>query len=141
MDLATTAVINYLGKKIVESIEILTFFSLEQRAEIDQVLVRDKGKCSSDAFINWEEVRLTLILVETREKVNVLDLFQQRNGCELPEDLKMFYLMSDGLEIRWSINPGSKSKLISIVSTIDDLRKSFRFDADVHRENVHQFIE
>ncbi|CAF1084415.1 unnamed protein product [Rotaria sp. Silwood1] len=69
MDPATTAVINYL----------------EQRTEIDRVHVKDRGTCSSDAFLRWEE----------------------KNECELPDDLKKFYTMSDGLEIRWSIKTGN----------------------------------
>ncbi|CAF4313135.1 unnamed protein product [Rotaria sp. Silwood2] len=58
---------------------------LEQRAEIDRVHVKDKSTCSLDAFLRWEE----------------------KNECELPDDLKKFYTMSDGLEVRWSIKTGN----------------------------------
>ncbi|CAF0802610.1 unnamed protein product [Rotaria sordida] len=77
MDPATTAVINYL----------------EQRAEIDRVYVKDKGTCSSDAFLRWEE----------------------KNECELPDDLKKFYTMSDGLEIRWSIKTGNNTLIPTVI--------------------------
>jgi len=62
---------------------------LEQRAEVDRVYVKDKSTCSSDAFTHWEE----------------------KNLCQLPDDLKKFYTMSDGLEIRWSSKAGNTNAL------------------------------
>lgn len=90
MDSATTAVINYL----------------EQRAEVDRVLAKDKSKCSADVLIRWEE----------------------KNACELPEDLKKFYTMSDGLEIRWSCKTGTNNVLPTYIgkiyiNSLDDLTK------------------
>lgn len=90
MDSATIAVINYL----------------EQRAEVDRVLNKDKPKCSIDALIRWEE----------------------KNACELPEDLKKFYTMSDGLEIRWSCKTGANNVLPMYIgkmyiNSLDDLNR------------------
>jgi len=79
---------------------------LEQRAEVDRVHLKDRSSCSSDAFIRWEE----------------------KNSCELPEDLKKFYAMSDGLEIRWSVKLGTKNVLPTFlgrmfINSINDLTK------------------
>ncbi|CAF0714587.1 unnamed protein product [Adineta steineri] len=63
---------------------------LEKRADIDQVHVKDKRPCLSDGFVEWEE----------------------KNSCELPDDLKRFYIVSDGLEIRWSFK-NTNTKLSS----------------------------
>lgn len=43
-------------------------------------------------------------------KTKILFLRRKTNSVELPDDLKKFYLMSDGLEIRWSVITSTKSK-------------------------------
>lgn len=92
MDSATIAVINYL----------------EQRAEVDRVLAKDKPKCSIDALICWQEVEKKYLQIN--HSLFVYFFFDQKNTCELPEDLQKFYTMSDGLEIRWSCKTGNNSR-------------------------------
>ncbi|CAF0856942.1 unnamed protein product [Didymodactylos carnosus] len=53
----------------------------KQRPEIDHVMVKDKPPCFIDIIQRWEE----------------------KNSCHLPNDLKQFYLMSDGMEIKWLV--------------------------------------
>jgi tubulin polyglutamylase complex subunit 2 len=71
-------------------------YYLEQRAEVDRVHMKDKSTCSADALAAWEE----------------------KNECELPEDLKKFYTMSDGLEIRWSCKTGTNNVLPIFIGKI-----------------------
>ncbi|CAF3328913.1 unnamed protein product [Rotaria socialis] len=79
---------------------------LEQRAEVDRVHVKDKSTCSADALLQWED----------------------KNECELPDDLKKFYAMSDGLDIRWSVKTGNNNTIPTFIgkmhiNSLNDLTK------------------
>ncbi|CAF1075785.1 unnamed protein product [Adineta ricciae] len=79
---------------------------LEKRADIDRVHVKDKKTCTSDAFVQWEE----------------------KTSCELPGDMKRFYTISDGLEIRWSFkteNTKLQTTFIGkmYINSLNDLNK------------------
>ena len=58
MDSGTTAVINYLGTGLLVPLRYALISRLELRTEVDRVLLKEKSKCSSDAFMRWEEVNL-----------------------------------------------------------------------------------
>ncbi|CAF1000413.1 unnamed protein product [Adineta ricciae] len=78
----------------------------KKRADIDRVHVKDKKTCTSDAFVQWEE----------------------KTSCELPGDMKRFYTISDGLEIRWSFkteNTKLQTTFIGkmYINSLNDLNK------------------
>ena len=54
-----------------------------------------------------------LFFAKSRELAGVKDghlvvSWEQRNSCMLPEDLKRFYLTSDGLLLKWSVKLDGK---------------------------------
>lgn len=75
--------------------------------------MKDKSKCTPEAFLRWEEVRDKSI----EPNHNIILLSSQKNGLELPDDLKKFYEMSDGIEIRWAAKMGNNSKHIFNLNT------------------------